>query len=430
MKYDLFVSPCSKKNISIIKYKTNCNTHHKHNTHCDTNSELNLRIRILIMNTLFMIHSGSFLGGPNTLMLFVEIVARHLVNCTDGHVKGFFWVDTCQFPCFVFLPSLFYRCKYVLNIPIAKDLFSKIGMPQHKQCTQKHTFAFVYLGKFNVKMWSERRDLGLRSIKLCLGTHGYWYAFMKIEKKKRANQIQKMFEKHDINVTDGMQIKVTNLPGESPIIEFGHGHEFMDHVIYKELEKAKEKKCSSYYTWDLPPNHNEGEKAEFDVVKKRRLMDSAPEDAVDDTEALSCFEDFEANVLHALVEIDSNDRQAKYNEMIEMEQDLCSGVQPTTGGVYVALSKAVKYPKIGATRRSHPSARLQELSRYVPSPFEAVFWVPTIVPFKTEADIHRHFAAFRIREMGACTEFFNVDIADVGKYLKANYQVHEREDLI
>ena len=50
------------------------------------------------MNILFMIHSDSFLGGPNTLMFFIEIVARHLVKCTDGHVRrwvGAWWMYFC-----------------------------------------------------------------------------------------------------------------------------------------------------------------------------------------------------------------------------------------------------------------------------------------------------------------------------------------------
>ena len=303
-------------------------------------------------------------------------------------------------------------------------------MPPNKasRSIQKHTFAFVYRGKFDVELWSDRHYLGLRSINLCLGTHGYWYALMKIEKKKRAIQIQKLFERYDRDAKDGMQIKLTNLPGEHPIIGFGHGHEFMDHVIYKELEAAMKKQCSSFFTWKFSPEPNAGEMIEFDVVKKRRLINSAPEDAAYDPEALSRFEDFEANVLQALLEIDSNDRQTRYNEMIEMEQDICSGIQPKMGGVYVAKSQAVKYPKIGATRRSHPSARLVELSRCVPSPFELMFWVPTIVPFKTEADIHRHFAALRIREKGACTEFFDVDVGVLGEYLKMNYEVHEQVD--
>ena len=172
--------------------------------------------------------------------------------------------------------------------------------------------------------------------------------------------------------------------------------------------------------------HKHLNQPEFDVVKKRRIMDAVLDDTEDAgtcPKALERFEDFEANVLKALAEIDLDDKEFKNNEILQMEQDLCSGVQPTMGGVYVAVSKAVKYPKIGATRRSHPSARLAELSRYVPSPFELMFWVPTIVPFKTEAEIHRHFAALRIREKGACTEFFDVDVGVLGEYLRTEYHV-------
>ena len=172
---------------------------------------------------------------------------------------------------------------------------------------------------------------------------------------------------------------------------------------------------------------SESEAIEFDVVKKRRMMDQAPEEVASECpDSLQRFEAFEAHVLPALLKIDAEDKQTRNDELIQMELDICSGAAlPCAGGVYVAVSKAVKFPKIGATRKSEPAPRLKALSRYVPSPFEAVYWVPTIMPFKVESEIHRHFDAFRLREAGACTEFFNVDVQAIGEYLKANYAVLE-----
>ena len=96
-----------------------------------------------------------------------------------------------------------------------------------RQGIQKRIFEFAYHGHFNVEMWKERRDLGLQSVELCMGTHGYKYALIKIAKKKRTSQVQKIFESHDREVTPGMQIKLTNLPNEPAMVSFGPGHEFM-----------------------------------------------------------------------------------------------------------------------------------------------------------------------------------------------------------
>ena len=176
------------------------------------------------------------------------------------------------------------------------------------------------------------------------------------------------------------------------------------------------------------PTYDVNDLQEFDVVKKRRMMDQAPgDDSTDCPAALQRFKDFEAHVLPALLKIDAEDKQTRHDDMLQMELDLCSGVRSIAlaGGVYVAVSKAVKFPKIGATRKGDPTQRLQTLSRHVPSPFEAIYWVPTVMPFKVESEIHLHFDAFRLREKGACTEFFDVDVRVIGEYLKANYAVVE-----
>ncbi len=83
-------------------------------------------------------------------------------------------------------------------------------------------------------LWKERHDLGLQSVELCQGSHGYQYALIKIAKKKRASQLQNIFEAFDEEATSGMQIKLTNLPDEPSIVSFGPGVEFTNHVIYKE----------------------------------------------------------------------------------------------------------------------------------------------------------------------------------------------------
>ena len=169
---------------------------------------------------------------------------------------------------------------------------------------------------------------------------------------------------------------------------------------------------------------------EFDVVKKRRLMTADKGDGgVDDDgdnetcpDAKTRFEEFEANVLPALVEISKDYQKCKNDEILDMEMDLCNNVSPQKGTFYVAVSRSLQFPKLGATRKSDPSQRLLQLSRSVPSAFEAAFTISTFTPFKIEAEIHRHFDAFRVREgRGACREFFKVDLETIKEHLKSNY---------
>ena len=158
----------------------------------------------------------------------------------------------------------------------------------------------------------------------------------------------------------------------------------------------------------------------YDVMKKRRMIDAAGEDDVAVCPvAQQQFEDFELNVLGALSE---DYRRGRWAELLEMERAFSRGCQPNPGFVYVAISDAIKYPKIGATRRSDPSVRLKELSRYVPSPFRMVYAVPTLTPFELESEIHAAFDAARIKEKGACTEFFNADLHSIGEYLKQRFE--------
>ena len=159
---------------------------------------------------------------------------------------------------------------------------------------------------------------------------------------------------------------------------------------------------------------------EFDVVKKRRAMNAASDEESCPL-ALRAFEEFEANVLDAISVVSSVYQKSRFDEFLEMEKDCMQRTLPVSGCVYVAISRAVKYPKIGATRRSDPLCRLKELSRHVPSPFNLVYSVSTICPFSLEAEIHKEFDAFRIREKGACTEFFSVDLEIIEEFLKRNY---------
>jgi hypothetical protein len=165
---------------------------------------------------------------------------------------------------------------------------------------------------------------------------------------------------------------------------------------------------------------------EFDVVKKRRRMTESA-NGENDPDALRQFEEFETSVLSALTKISQDYQKQKCQELLEAEDDQYNTVPPQTGMFYVAVSRAVLrgsvyIPKLGATRRSDPMIRLRELSKNVPYAFELVYCIPTLTPFRLEAEIHRHFDAHRIREReGACTEFFDIDLKVVGEYLKAKY---------
>ena len=162
---------------------------------------------------------------------------------------------------------------------------------------------------------------------------------------------------------------------------------------------------------------------EFDVVKKRRGMDSALAEGETCPDALQRFEDFEASVSDALKLVSDECRKGRSEELLQMEQDYCNAVGPGMGFVYVAISEAINIPKIGATRRNDPSYRLRELSRHVPIPFNLVYSVPTLMPFKLESEVHAYFDAYRIREAGACTEFFNVELSAIGEFLRSKYEV-------
>ena len=173
-----------------------------------------------------------------------------------------------------------------------------------------------------------------------------------------------------------------------------------------------------------PDSDNACSAPEFDVVKKRRQMTESST-GENDPDVLHQFEEFEASVLDALTEISQSYQSQKNEEILEAENDQCNGAPSQKGMFYVAVTRSVMrgstyIPKLGATRRSDPMIRLKELSRNVPYPFELVYCIPTFAPFELEAEIHRHFAAHRIRER-ACTEFFDIDLKAIGEYLKATF---------
>jgi hypothetical protein len=161
--------------------------------------------------------------------------------------------------------------------------------------------------------------------------------------------------------------------------------------------------------------NNEDSLEEFDIVKKRRLMESTPKDNPnpdDSPSELERFEEFEQAVLPALLQIHGDDQNNKAVELVQLEKELQAGAVTTGGGVYIASCAAFStYLKIGATRRSEPTQRLYEISRYVPVPFRLIAWIPSNFPFQLEAQLHRHFDTQRLKANGAGTEFFKLDIS-------------------
>lgn len=304
-----------------------------------------------------------------------------------------------------------------------------------KQRIQKLVFEFAYYGMFDVDVWKDRHasDIGLQSAELCKGTHGYWYALIRLAKKKRSGQLERIFETYDNDVTPEKQIKLTNLPGEPSIVSFGQGHKFMYHTIYKQIERARETECPSYFHWKIPgyqgpqapvssrtaSKHNQPDCSEFDVVKKRNRMDSASEGSGSAPDALVSFEEFEASVLPALECFAEDENQYRRQEMMDMDDSLAKGeAMSAIGGVYFAWSQCLGCMKIGATRKEDPHVRLRQLSGLVTTPFILAAWLPTPVPFRMEAAAHLHFKQQRInqRGSGAGTEFFRIGMAEAQAY--------------
>ena len=106
-----------------------------------------------------------------------------------------------------------------------------------------------------------------------------------------------------------------------------------------------------------------------------------------------------------------------FDELVKMETH---GLKH--GFVFVLVSDAFHYPMIGATKREDVQCLFEELSRFISSPLKPIYTVKSFRPFQLEAEIHRHFEAFRVSEGGMLTEFLDIDARRVGQYLAAKYQ--------
>ena len=230
--------------------------------------------------------------------------------------------------------------------------------------------------------------------------------FIKTSYRLRASQIEKAITEYNSHVTTSAFIFLAKDP-HGPFIVTAAKGSLSKYSIYSRICKDREASSCNYWFWS---------KGATDV--------SLPMDTTSCPDALCGFE---AQILGALTRVSGMYQDYRHSELLEMESDFCCGLSPQEGCVYVAVSRVVRYPKIGATRRSDPSQRLKELSLHVPSPFRLAYCVPTFTPFSLESEIHAHFSAFRIREKGACSEFFNLPPQAVGEHLKANY---EREFVI
>ena len=80
--------------------------------------------------------------------------------------------------------------------------------------------------------------------------------------------------------------------------------------------------------------------------------------------------------------------------------------------------------KIGATMRTSPLPRLNELSRTLPADFQLICVVPSPAPFVLEKRAHEHFAAQRVwrESTGRTTEFFVVSKEEVDAYFTSVLQ--------
>jgi hypothetical protein len=157
-----------------------------------------------------------------------------------------------------------------------------------KQGNRKTNWQFICQGNFIPEQFQE--TLGLHHAEIARGPHNYLYCYMKIE-KKRFNQIEKAFAEHDRTVPESMRIKLTNLPGESAMIGFGHGKEYEKHVIYKKIKELQQQGCPSYKVWDASvpegSNHNQDWRVQNKVMQEKpnAFGGAAQEDASVDGDA-------------------------------------------------------------------------------------------------------------------------------------------------
>jgi len=289
-----------------------------------------------------------------------------------------------------------------------------------------HCFGASHTMLSELKIEKERKKTGLYAVKcmVCafnaITSEAYIYAeFERVGEKL----VKKALEKFGAT-----QIQINSYSISDYMTGAASGLQFVRAQAEKDGFTLIQRGASAFHVKMSSSQLNLATTVEFDVVKKRRLMSESTAAEDDDPEALRWFEEFEASVLDALTGISQDYQKQRYQEFLETENDLCNGIPPQKGMFYVAVSRAVQrgggvyIPKLGATRRNNPMTRLKELSRTVPYAFELVYAIATFTPFKLEAEIHLHFDARRIKERGgASTEFFNVDLGEIGEYLKAKY---------
>ena len=287
-------------------------------------------------------------------------------------------------------------------------------------------FFFMFYGK----RLCTKHFQGCFSVKLIEGTidkEERQLVYMKLSQRIRANQLINAIHEFNECSTGHSTMKLTSIPGHPEIMTMKSKR--LSGYIHCTIQEDKQHKIqgrpSNYWVLNLMEKEN-SDTEEYDVVKKRRAMESAPSDEEEDEEGsvpevLADFEEFEASVLPALERISLEERDYREREMLEMEEILASGgvVVPGKGGVYFAWSPCLRCMKIGATRRDDPLIRLRELSMQVTEPYHLAAWMPTPTPFRAEKDAHRHFQTKRIntRGAGAGTEFFRVNSAVARAYV-------------
>ena len=329
---------------------------------------------------------------------------------------------------------------------------------------QKKRFLFMYYGgKFNVRFFQGKFRLAF--VEGSIDERGCHFVFVKTANQIRTSQFHAAINEYNLCVPSSMAMRLQEEVHQPVIVTMNSRQ--LSGSIYSMIIKDKQIRCdggtSNYWCWspDLEksylstPNQrsdiesdggdrhgisssaylqlsldgpgNErlnaglGGGFEFDVVKKRRIMDGplssmSESDVNTSSRALEAFEDFERHVLPALQLIQADEDANRRLEILQFEDDMVCGRISTAGGVYFAWSECLGCMKIGATRRDNPQQRLRELSRYVTSSFVLSAWLPSPTPFKMEAAAHSQFRDKRINfrngGSGAGTEFFRISAAE------------------
>ena len=288
----------------------------------------------------------------------------------------------------------------------------------------------MYCGKkFDVKFFHGKLELA--AVEGSIDDRGCHFIFVKTATQIRTSQLHAAINEYNSIVPSGMGMRLQEGINKPAIVTMSSKR--MNGSIYLKIANDKQAKCegrtSNYWYWD--PKLDERRLAmgistgtiEFDVIKKRRAMETPNTNEEDESsaEALAAFEEFERSVLPALESIKADEDDNRRMEMIQMEDDMLQEKTPTTGGVYFAWSDCLGCMKVGATRKESPLPRLQQLSRHVTSPFTLVVWLPSAAPFRLEAAAHLHFKEKRInarnQASGAGTEFFCISAGEAEEWV-------------